>query len=296
MGTTELMAAIFAVFMLLVAFYEWFSGRSRNGVRTPRDWQMAGLTIGTMLLIQRPLILLVIAVALGFTFPDSAGLLSWLEARHFWLTLLVFFCVEELLHGFGHYLAHSKHPNARWAQQIQTVFKLSHRPHHLNGDDERGQVTVIHTFTNGWLWWLIMPNYWFQLLALYLGLVEVFLWGTLVKGLWSAHTHANWNYDLYFHNHPWAWVRKTMWALAHVITFPTQHHHHHARGRNSAKNLCGTLAIYDWLIFATLAIEKQRPDIYGWRQSAQEHKKIVQRYFNPVPTIPRKGYTITHMR
>ena len=63
-------------------------------------------------------------------------------------------------------------------------------------------------------------------------------------------------------------------------TPPTQHHHHHARGKNSAKNVCGSLALYDWLVFGTLAIETERPAVYGWRQSEREQKSALYRYFN----------------
>jgi hypothetical protein len=107
----------------------------------------------------------------------------------------------------------------------------------------------------------------------------VFLIGTVFKGLWAAHNHVNWNYDLYFLNHPWPWVRKTMRGLCHIITFPTQHHHHHARGKNSAKNMCNLLALYDWLLFGTLAIETEKPSQYGWKQSPKEEHSIWYRYF-----------------
>ncbi len=280
MTTNDLVGLSVIAFVLIAAVLEWLSGRSANGARTARDWKIAGLTTFFMVTVQRPLVLLIIATALTFAFPGSAGTLAWLDQQYFWPTLLGFFVLEELLHGSGHYFAHSKRPKWRWAQTVQAFYKLSHRPHHISGDDDRGQISVTQTFTNGWLWWFIMPNYWFQLLGLYLGLTEVFLWATVIKGLWAAHTHCNWNYDLYFHNHRWAWVRKTMWALAHVITFPTQHHHHHARGKNSAKNVCGSLALFDWLLFDTLAIETQRPEIYGWRQSEKEQRSVLYRYFN----------------
>lgn len=280
MDLNDLVALSVLGYVLLAAGFEWTSGRSANGVRTAQDWKIAGLTTVMMVVIQRPLVLLIIGLSLTLLAPGSAGSLSWLDEQYFWPTLIAFFCLEELIHGAGHYFAHCKRPKWRWAQTLQAFYKLSHRPHHFSGDDERGKVTVTQTFTNGWMWWLIMPNYWFQLLALYFGLVDVFLWGTVAKGLWAAHTHTQWNYDLYFHNHRWAWVRKTMWALAHVITFPTQHHQHHARGRNSAKNVCGSLALYDWLIFDTLAIETKKPEVYGWRQSEKEQKSVLYRYFN----------------
>ena len=224
MTTNDLVGLSVIAFVLIAAALEWMTGRSANGARTARDWKIAGLTTFFMVAVQRPLVLLIIATSLAFLFPGSAGALSWLDQNYFWPTVVAFFVLEELLHGGGHYFAHSRRPKWRWAQTVQAFYKLSHRPHHISGDDDRGQISVTQTFTNGWLWWFIMPNYWFQLLGLYLGLTEVFLWATVAKALWAAHTHCNWNYDLYFHNHRWAWVRKTMWGLAHVITFPTQHH------------------------------------------------------------------------
>jgi len=233
-----------------------------------------------MVVVQRPLVLLLLTLGLSGLFPGSAGSLAWLEDQYFLPTLIAFFCIEEFIHGAFHLFAHSRRPKNRLLQWVQAFYKMSHRPHHLaGGQDNKGQLSVTQTFVNGWAWWLIMPNYTFQLVCLYLGLVEVFLVGTAIKGIWAAQTHVNWNWDLYFHNHQWAWVRKTMWALAHVLTFPTQHHHHHSRGPNSARNVTSTLAIYDWLIFGTLAIEKEKPQTYGWRQKDDEASSVLKRYF-----------------
>ena len=269
------------VFIVLAALWEIVVGRTRDGRKTRQDWHAAFLSTLMMVVVQRPLVLLLITLGLGTMLPGSAGSLAWLEKEYFWLTLVVFFCIEELLHGAAHLFAHARRPKNRRLQWVQAFFKMSHRPHHLSGgQDNKGQLSVTQTFVNGWAWWLILPNYWFQLLCLYLGLVEVFLYATAFKGVWAAHTHVNWNYDLYFHNHRWAWVRKTMWALSHLLVFPTQHHHHHARGPNSARNVTSTLAIYDWLIFGTLAIEKEKPKVYGWRQKDDEANSVLKRYFN----------------
>ena len=267
-------------FIVITAIWEVFAGRTREGRKTRQDWKVAFLATFMMVAIQRPLMLLLITLALTGLFPASAGSLAWLQSEYFWPTLIAFFCIEEFLHGSFHLFAHSRRPKNKALQWVQAFYKMSHRPHHLaGGQDSKGQLSVTQTFVNGWAWWFIMPNYAFQLACLYLGLVEIFLVATAFKGLWAAQTHVNWNWDLYFHNHKWAWVRKTMWALAHVITFPTQHHHHHSRGPNSAKNVTATLAIYDWLIFGTLAIEKEKPKMYGWRQNDDEANSVLKRYF-----------------
>ena len=268
------------LFVIISALWEVISGRTRDGKKTSQDWKMAFIATFMMIVIQRPLVLLAITFGMTHLFPGSAGSLSWLEEQYFLPTLIAFFCIEEFLHGSFHLFAHSRRPKNRVLQWIQAFYKMNHRPHHLaGGQDNKGQLSVTQTFINGWAWWFIMPNYTFQLVCLYLGLVDVFLTATVFKGLWAAHTHVNWNYDLYFHNHKWAWVRKTMWGLSHILTFPTQHHQHHARGPNSAKNVTATLAIYDWLIFGTLAIETSKPEIYGWRQNDEEANSALKRYF-----------------
>lgn len=266
-------------FILALALWEFASGRSRDGRKSRQDWHIAGISGLGMVLIQRPALVAIVALLGGLLVPQYRGGLQWLEQQYFWPALIGYVMIEELLHGAGHWFAHSRRPRSRALRCLQSLFKVGHRPHHFSGgNDGRGQISVTQTFVEHWLWWFVMPNYWFQFVALYLGLVEVFVIGSVFKGLWAAHNHVNWNYDLYFLNHRRRWVRRLATGLCHVFTFPTQHHHHHARGRNSGRNLCNLLALYDWLLFRTLVIEREKPAIYGWRQSPEEEGSALYRY------------------
>lgn len=267
-------------FIVFAMLWEVIVGRTAEGRKSREDWNMALLCGVIMVAIQRPALVLATAFVGGLLVPQWQGVLSEFAAQNFWWVLLGYIALEELLHGIGHRFAHIRRPKAKGLQQLQGLFKMGHRPHHLSGgNDGKGQLSVTQTFVEHWLWWFIMPNYWFQFFCVYLGLTEVFIVGTIFKGLWAAHNHVNWNYDLYFLNHRWAWVRKSMYGLCHVFTFPTQHHHHHARGKNSGSNLCNLLAIYDWLIFDSLVIEKEKPVVYGWKQSPEEERSIWHRFF-----------------
>ncbi|WP_372759114.1 sterol desaturase family protein [Litorivivens sp.] len=267
------------LFIVVAMVWEVLTGRTRDGRKTREDWNMALLTATVMVLVQRPALVLVTAFIGGLLVPQWQGVLAGFEAANFWWVLLGYIALEEFLHGIGHWFAHARRPKSQHLQRLQALFKMGHRPHHLSGgNDGRGQLSVTQTFVEHWLWWFIMPNYWFQFFCVYLGLTEVFLVGTAIKGLWAAHNHVNWNYDLYFLNHPRAWVRKTMYGLCHILTFPTQHHHHHARGKNSGSNLCNLLAIYDWLVFDSLVIEREKPAIYGWKQSPEEEHSVLTRF------------------
>ncbi len=267
------------LFIVVAMVWEVLAGRTRDGRKTREDWNMALLTATVMVLVQRPALVLATAFIGGLLVPQWQGVLAGFEAANFWWVLLGYIALEEFLHGIGHWFAHARRPKSQHLQRLQALFKMGHRPHHLSGgNDGRGQLSVTQTFVEHWLWWFIMPNYWFQFFCVYLGLTEVFLVGTAIKGLWAAHNHVNWNYDLYFLNHPQAWVRKTMYGLCHILTFPTQHHHHHARGKNSGSNLCNLLAIYDWLVFDSLVIEREKPAIYGWKQSPEEEHSVLTRF------------------
>ena len=58
MTLNDLVTISIVVFVALAALAEWFSGRSANGARTRRDWQMAGLTVAMMMAVQRQLLCL----------------------------------------------------------------------------------------------------------------------------------------------------------------------------------------------------------------------------------------------
>lgn len=135
--------------------------------------------------------------------------------------------------------------------------------------------------------YLCLFNYTFGVVCLYLGLVETWLAVTLVKSFWAMHVHTNWEYDLRLLNHPNRHVRGVMYAFCHVLTFPNQHHHHHARNKNSTKNLQNMLAIYDWLLWGTLVIEKERPQVYGWRAKAEERNPLRRFLRRPLKVATR---------
>lgn len=269
------------LFMLLGVLYEWRSGKYRDGKKSLEDWKMAGICTAAVVVFQRPLVMAGIFGICLLVIPQYQEAFTSFEQQYFVLAVIIYLMVEEFFHGLGHWFAHIKPVKFKPLRYIQGFYKLSHRPHHFSGgNDGKGQLSVTQTFVEGWGWWFIMPNFWFQFTWLYLGLYETFIYGTIIKGIWSCHNHVNWNYDLYFLNHKWKWVRTLMWGLCHIFTFPTQHHQHHSRSRNSAKNMTNFLALYDWLIFRTLVIEKEKPKIYGWRQEEKEEHSAFYRFFN----------------
>ena len=273
--------AVIALFGLIA--YEGLMGRYKKRRKTREDWKMAAISIGMLSLVQRPLLMLVVFLGLSVFLPQGYETLRWIDQEYFWLGLLGFSLLDEYLHGRAHLFSHSPPVKQPWLRKVQAFYKRSHRPHHqIGGNDGKGELSVTQTYVEHWGWWLILPNYWFGIACLYFGLYEIFFWGTLIKTLWGMHVHTNWgnSYDLYLLNHSNYWVRGSIYALSHIFTFPNMHHQHHSRSRNSAKNMTNFIAVFDWLLWGTLVIERKRPEIYGWRQNPREEKSALHRYFH----------------
>ena len=279
--TTDLLSYTVPIFFATFFLYELLNRKLTREKKTKEDWWMSGICIAALMAVQRPLLMAVTFLSLGVLFPNGLGSLHWINQEYFWLCLIVFLGIDEMLHGGTHYFSHAKTPKNKILKNIQAFLKVAHRPHHLNGGaDNKGELNVTHTYVEHWAWLLILPNYWFGMVVLYFGFFEAYLIGTFIKSVWALHVHTNWNYDLYLLNHKNPLISKTMYALCHVITFPTMHHQHHSRSKNSAKNMQNFLAIWDWLLWGTLVIEKERPKIYGWRQSEREAHDVWFRFFN----------------
>ena len=290
----EVAAIVTALFLILFSLYEIISGQTQGGKKTWNDWAMSGISLGFLAAFQRPVLTVVVFLLMAWLFPAYNGAMAWLETQYFWPTLIIFLLVDEYLHGRTHLFAHSRKPKNRLLGKVQGFYKAAHRPHHLvGGQDNRGEVSASQTFVENWAWWLILPNYWFGLACLYLGLYEVFLWGSLSKVVWGMHVHTNWKwqYDLWLLNHRNSFVRKSMRALCHIFVFPNMHHHHHSRSANSAKNMASFFSIFDWLLWGTLKIETERPEVYGWRQYDTESASVLHRFFRSTEPLkdPHRG-------
>ncbi|MFQ3324858.1 MAG: hypothetical protein ACI90U_002689 [Pseudomonadales bacterium] len=260
--------------------YEGAKGAFKNGKKNSKDLQMLGIAVTWLMIIERPLLIFCTFSLCALLIPQHLGALAWLEEDHLVAATVVFVLIDELLHGWVHNFAHAPTPKNLLLAKLQRHYKVTHRTHHLHGGaDNRGELGASQTIVVGWGWAFSLPNYWFGYICLYLGLIEAWAIGTAIKSLWGIHTHANLDYDLKLLNHKNPIVSKTMYSLAHIFVFPTQHHQHHSRSKNSGSNLQNFLAIYDWLLWKKLVICYERPKIYGWRKNENEENSSLYRYF-----------------
>lgn len=279
--TLNAMAPIGITLVLFFTIYELVTGKYQKGKKSKEDWMMAGICLGALAFIQRPLLVAAVFFIMNTFFPNHGGQFNWIDQQFLWPGVVLFIIVDEFFHGGSHFFAHLPRTRYKFINRIQSFLKTAHRPHHLNAaNDGRGEISVTQTYVEGWGWAFILPNYILALVVLYLGMYDIFLIGTVIKSTWALHNHCNWNYDLYFLNHKYKFVRKIMYGLCHIFTFPTMHQQHHSRSKNSAKNMQNMLSIYDWLFWKTLVIENERPKIFGWRQGEAEENNVLHRFFD----------------
>ena len=272
-------ATVGTIFVLVL--FEWFTGKYKDGRKTLNDWKMFALSAGIIAAIERPLLLFCCFGLMEWLLPHRKGDLSWLEDGYLVYTVIGFILIDEFLHGWAHNFSHARKPNSKWLTAVQSFYKSAHRPHHMNGGpDGKGELNVTQVVVAGWGWMFALPNYWFGFICLYFGLLETWAIGTAIKSIWGVHVHTNWKYDLYLLNHKNPLIRKTMYALCHIFTFPNQHHQHHSRSKNSARNMNNFLALFDWLFWKKLTIEFERPKVYGWRQTEREANSTLYRYLH----------------
>lgn len=257
--------------LLWLTAMEWAGGKFRDGRKTREDWQMFALSSLGITLVERPALQAAVFGVAAFVWPHPPTGLAAIQTQYLPLMVIAYLAVDELVHGYAHFWTHRRPPKHVFLAKVHAFYRSAHRAHHLlGGPDGKGEVSATHAVVAGWGWYFFLPHYWLGVLMLYVGLADTWFWAMLLKNLWGAHVHSNVRYDLWLLNHPNRWVRNTMWALCHVLTFPNQHHQHHARGANSAKNMQNVLSLYDWLLWDALVIERERPAVYGWKQRRAE--------------------------
>lgn len=223
--------------------WEFFTGVYQKGKRSTGDWVVDAIS-----LLQLPF-LKGAAVAMAF----SLGVVLLPHAQNslidlpFWLGFLIVFLPDDFSHYWIHRLAH------QWPWLWG-----AHRTHHAT--------SVYQTsiaFRENFIWFLIMPGFWWAGLMTYLGLLEEVIFSTAIIGLhnvWlhKASTSDHWLYENQF-------TRRPMKILEYFINTPGLHRGHHGLGQNGVPmgNYGQTLFVWD-VLFKTATFNKGAlPDTYG---------------------------------
>jgi sterol desaturase/sphingolipid hydroxylase (fatty acid hydroxylase superfamily) len=240
--------AIFGVSMLL----EIIGGQHRWNRQTLKGTLFALAGIAAHAVVAAPFVAVVLGLVFNHLFPNSANRFA---GASFWLVFPVYFVVEE----FCHYWLH------RWSHEKRWLWKL-HRTHH-----SAAQLNTLVLYRYNIFWTALLPQAWFGAVALHLGLVDVFIAGTLVTFTVNVLTHTSYRWDLALRKIPI--MNPVLNALEKVITLPDTHHAHHGLGRHAHArgNYAVTIFLFDVLL-GTAKIPRARQERFGlpanfdWRE------------------------------
>lgn len=236
-----LVAGLFAVFLLA----EYLTGVNRNRHRTARDWLIDCISV-IQLAVIKPVVLFLAFYLTQHAFPDSQNSFAQLP---FWIGFAVVFIPDD----FSHYWIH------RSAHAYPRIWGL-HRTHHT---PNVYQVSI--AFRENWLWFWVMPGFWWSGAMVYFGLFEQVLVSTAAIGIHNIILHTGFTADLSLYRHKV--VRRFIRYFECLINTPSLHRGHHGLGTHGvpAGNYAQTLFIWD-VIFGTAVFQGDKiPERYGTR-------------------------------
>ncbi len=234
-----IVTSLFLGFML----WEYFSGVYLRYVRLEKEWLVDIISFG-QLGVFKPIVMFV-AFSLGaFLVPESQ---NSLEDLPFWVAFLIVFLPDD----FSHYWIH------RIAHQFPSIWPL-HRTHHT--------ATVYQasiSFRENWLWFVVMPGFWWQGLMVYFGLIEQVLLASAIIGAHDVwlHNGSTWDQALYKKR----FTRGPIKIFEYIVNTPGLHRGHHGLGRGAVPygNYAQTLFIWD-VLFGTATFNKgEIPEYYA---------------------------------
>ena len=228
---------------LSLVFWEFINGYYKKNRRPSSEWLIDGLGFAQLGLI-RPIVFVLAFGAAALLLPNQANSLEHLP---FWAGFLLVFLPDDFSHYWVHRIAHDR----AWLWGF-------HRTHHTPGVYQ----TSI-AFRENWLWYWIMPGFWWTGLMIYFGLLEEALLSSTLIGLHNIwlHNGSDWDLRFYRSGKPKAFMR----VFELFINTPSLHRAHHGIGQNSVPmgNYAQTLFIWDVLFKTATFTKDNRPESYG---------------------------------
>ena len=198
-----------------------------------------------MILIKPGIVLVVIFLG-DHLFPNGGHLLS---GTNFWLVLLLFLSVDDILQYWYHRLAH----------QNSFFWKL-HRPHHTA--EEMG---LLVSYRNAALYYLLMPNIWWLALMVFWGGGVAVAVGLVIKQIIivGSHSPTKWDRPLYH----FKILSPVAFVVEHILITPAFHYAHHGKSQADGisdpnANFGNMFSIWDQL-FGTAKFTRRYPTELG---------------------------------
>jgi len=231
-----------ALFFSLVVF-EYFFGTYRRSKRIEKDWLIDSISF-IQLSVQKPLVMFA-AFALGTYFLPEMR--DSLVNTPYWLAFLIVFIPDDFFHYWIHRFAH-----------VMPWLWPTHRTHHTATSYQAS-----NGFRENWLWFTIMPGFWWQGLMIYFGLIEEVLLSTAIIGVHNVWLHNGSTKDTVLYKN--RFTKLPMKIFEFFINTPSLHRAHHGLGKNSVPygNYAQTLFVWD-VLFGTATFTKDAvPEYYA---------------------------------
>jgi sterol desaturase/sphingolipid hydroxylase (fatty acid hydroxylase superfamily) len=234
-----LVLSVFSILLLA----EYLTGISRGQRRNAGEWLIESISF-LQLAVIKPAVLFIAFLVTQLLFPGSQNSLAELP---FWLGFLVVFLPDDFSHYWIHRLAH----------QQPRIWGL-HRTHHT---PNVYQASI--AFRENWLWFWIMPGFWWAGVMVYFGLLPQVLLSAAVIGIHNVVLHTGFTADRSLYRNKY--LKRFVRSFEYLINTPSLHRGHHGLGTNGvpAGNFAQTLFVWD-VIFGTAVFQDDRiPQRYG---------------------------------
>ena len=253
---------IVTVLFFSMLLWEYLSGIYQQNKRIKGEWLVDAISFLQLPIVKT--IVVFMAFNLGaLLLPNMKNIFQDLL---FWFGFLIVFIPDD----FSHYWIH------RYSHKSQFSWPF-HRSHHTP--------TVYQTsiaFRENWLWFWIMPGFWWAGLMVYFGLIEQVILSTAIIGVHNVwiHTGFNWDKNIYTN----CVGRKIMRAIEYIINTPGLHRGHHGMGKNGVPfgNYAQTLFIWD-VMFGTAVFKNGAiPEYYGIAEKDIMHQPWYYQLWWPI--------------
>jgi sterol desaturase/sphingolipid hydroxylase (fatty acid hydroxylase superfamily)/CDGSH-type Zn-finger protein len=244
------------IFGLIVLFsiIETVGGYFANSNRTKDDVLVETINTLALMVLTKPLIFLAATWLMSIIVPGSVGAVdSW----PFWIQLLVFLFVDDLLQYWYHRSSH----------EYKWLWKL-HRPHHAA--EEMG---FLVSYREAVWFYVFMPNIWWLGIFTFLGGGMGVAVGIVLKQVVVVSSHSLATWDSFFYNRPR--LIPIVKVLERIFITPAFHHAHHAKSKiddigQPNGNFGNMFSIWDQ-VFGSAYYSHQFPSEYGLQADPKDN-------------------------
>ena len=218
----------------------------QNTKRSKQDFIQEFVSFGLLSIFIKPGIVLLV-VFLGNTL--SPQLASTLTTTNFWLLLISYLLIDDLLQYWYHRSAH----------EYAFLWKL-HRPHHA-----AKEMGLLVSYRNAALYYLLMPNIWWIALFTFLGGGEAVAVGLILKQLVIVGSHSTTRWDRILYRYEV--LKPLTWVVERVFVTPAFHFAHHgvskADGISDPNGNFGNMFAFWDNLFGTAVYSRKYPKDFG---------------------------------